>query len=463
MTPNAFKVSNRTTSIPLPHLVRNIWHHKSVAGEGLWLWITWAFTAYWMLFVGGAFLGHKELNAAGGVFILGVLAWALLERLWVRLDAVVMASLFAAFFLPLIQILVSSAAVPEALFKHVSLCLVIAIARVLELPAVFKSKMRWVLAVHVLAILFISMTIFKGTSWDGGSRHSGLFVNPNNLALIPFLLLFLVNPLKDKWAVHVGTHATVAGVLAFTGTSGAILAYAIGFVVHLCSMISKKARAVIYGLGAAGGVAAIAFLAVGGLRLLPESRLINQFAVMGDQMQTVFDGTPLDYYAQEKVLGSGSGSAIWRIEHWREVVMLYLDGTPGQQIFGFGIGGAVRIMGILPHNEYLRMLFEQGVLGLLLFLFVWYRIIMTAPPPVRYIGLIVALYSFSENNLDNFPFMALLVLFLSARGVGDAVDARIGRPLSALWNASHQQPAPSNAFERVGNRGLLLSPVDRKI
>ena len=90
-------------------------------------------------------------------------------------------------------------------------------------------------------------------------------------------------------------------------------------------------------------------------------------------------------------------------------------------------------MGILPHNEYLRMLFEQGIVGFLLFIFVWYRIIMTAPREVRYIGLIVAIYSFSENNLDNFPFMALFILCLSARGVSEAVETRIKQPLAALW------------------------------
>jgi hypothetical protein len=462
MTPNATKITNTTISIPKPNLIRSIWRHKSVAGEGLWSWITWAFTAYWMLFVGGAFLGHKELNAAGGMIVLGVLAWALLERLWVRLDAVVMASLFAALGLPVIQILVSSASEPEALFKHISLCLVMAIARVLELPAVFTSKMRWLLAAQVLAILFISLTIFKGTSWDGGSRHSGLFVNPNNLALIPFLLLFLINPLKDRWAVRVGTHATVVGVLAFSGTSGAILAYVIGLVVHLCGMISKKSRSVLYGVGAAGAVAAMVFLAVGGLRLLPETRLTNQISVIGGQLQSVVAGGDIAYYEQERVLGPGSASGIWRVVHWRDTLELYFQGKPGQQIFGFGIGSAVRMMSILPHNEYLRMLFEQGAVGLLLFLFAWYRIIMTAPRPVRYIGLIVAIYSFSENNLDNFPFMALLILFLSTHGVGDAVDTSIRRPLSVMWKASHQQPPP-NAFEPVANSGLLLSPVDPKI
>jgi hypothetical protein len=368
-------------------------------------------------FVAGAFLGHKELNAVGGVLVLGLLAVVLLERLWVRMDAIVMASLAAATFLPVLQVLFTVAPDPESLFKHISLCLVIAAARLLQLPVVFRSKVRWVLAAQVVAILVISLTIFKGKSWDGGSRHSGLFVNPNNLALIPFLLLFFINPLKDKWFVRVAAHSIVAAVLAFSGTSGAVVAYLIGLLVHLGSMVSKRVRSLVFSVAGVGVLAVVAFLSMGGLALLPETRLVNQISVMGSQMQTVFDGTTLDYYAQEKVLGSGSGSAIWRIAHWRETVQIYLDGTPAEQILGFGIGGAVRVMGILPHNEYLRLLFEQGIVGLALFLFAWYRMIRTAPVEVRYIGLIVAIYSFSENNLDNFPFMSLFILCLSARGL----------------------------------------------
>ena len=93
---------------------------------------------------------------------------------------------------------------------------------------------------------------------------------------------------------------------------------------------------------------------------------------------------------------------------------MYLDGSPVQQVFGFGIGSSPRLLTKLPHNEYLRWLFEQGIVGLMLFVFAWRRIIMSAPAGVRYIGLIVAIYSFSENNLDNFPFMALFILCLSA-------------------------------------------------
>ncbi len=362
----------------------------------------------------------------------------LCERLWAHADAVVVASLASAVCLPLLQTMASTPEDSGYLFKHVSLFFVIAGSRLLQLPVVSQSKMRWPLVAQILAILLISLTIFRGTSWDGGTRHSGLFVNPNNLALIPFLLLFFVN-LKDKWWIHGTAHAIVVAVLAFTGTSGAVLAYAIGLGVHFRDRISRRSRSLVYGLCAVGAVGAIGFLAVDGERFLPETRLTNQITVMHSQLLNVLEGGNVAFYQEERTLGSGSASAIWRVVHWRRTVETYFDGTFVQQLLGFGIGSSPRMMGKLPHNEYLRMLFEQGIVGLLLFLFIWQRIIRTAPPAVRYIGWIIAIYSFSENNLDNFPFMSLFILCLSASAVPAGAETKTAERPGRRWELAPQQ------------------------
>src|SRR3954447_3705046 len=69
---------------------------RTASGERIWSWLGWAYAAYWLIFVVGAFTDRRELNWAGAVLIIGVLAWATLERLWVRVDSVVIASLAAA-------------------------------------------------------------------------------------------------------------------------------------------------------------------------------------------------------------------------------------------------------------------------------------------------------------------------------------------------------------------------------
>ncbi len=383
-------------------------------GEILWGWIGWAFVAYWALFASSALTRRQDLNAVGGVLVLTVLGWAVIERLWVKVDAVVLACL-AAMLLPLVHVFAGDGLQDhEAIFKWESLCAVMAMSRLLRLPPVSSSKLRWLLAVPVLIILVLSIALPPGAAGDAG-RRAGLFANPNNLALIPFLLLFLIDERRDRLSVRLGVHAIVIAVLVFSGTSGALIAYAIGMAIHMRDRVSPSLRLLALTIVVVGVSVAAAWIAVEGDELLPETRLTKQLTVMGSDFQIVLQGGQIPYYEQERTLGTGATSAIWRLDHWRHTVVTYLDGTPAQQLFGFGIGSATPRLGKLPHNEYLRILFEQGIAGFILFLFAWRLIIVTAPASVRYIGLIVAIYSFSENNLDNFPFMALLILFLSAK------------------------------------------------
>jgi hypothetical protein len=384
--------------------------------EAPWRWIALAFTAYWAVFVAGAYANKPELNNLGATFILVTLGWATIERLWVRVDAVAVACLLAA-LLSLLTMSASSAEKhPDAVVKHVSLYLVMAFSRVLRLPIVSSSKTRWVLAAQILTILVLSVMTDRGGVWDGGTRHSGLFANPNNLALIPFLLLFFIDRTRDPRLVRLGAHAIVVGVLALSGTSGAVIAYAIGLAIHFGALLHRHWRMLVLTLLALGGLTVTGLMVSGGESFFPETRLSRQITVMRTELNTVIEGGQVAYYDQERVLGPGAASGIWRLVHWRKTINMYAEGTAAQQLTGFGIGSSPGILGKLPHNEYLRVLFEQGVIGLALFLFAWSRIIRNAPRDVRYCGVILAVYSFSENNLDNFPFMSLFILCLSAAG-----------------------------------------------
>jgi hypothetical protein len=183
----------------------------------------------------------------------------------------------------------------------------------------------------------------------------------------------------------------------------------------------------------------VGLVGMGADQLLPETRLTNQLSVMRTDFQKVIQGDDIAYYEQERALGSGSASAIWRLAHWRRTLGVYSDGTILQMVFGFGPGSSTEILGILPHNEYLRILFEHGIAGFALFIFAWYRLIRNAPSGVQYVGLIFAIYSFSENNLDNFPFMSLFILCLSATSATASLPLRWTRAPLPAWNAAAQR------------------------
>jgi hypothetical protein len=436
------------------------WQSCSASGHRLWKWIAWAFAAYWIFFVAGAFLKHKQLNEVGAVIVLATLGWASLERLWIRIDSVALACLALA-FLPVIQAVCSNVPKsPDSIIKHVSLCLVMALSRVLRLPVISQSKVRRLLAFQVLVILFISLTLCRGATWDG-ERYSGMFANPNNLALIPLLLLLLVDQLRDSWLIQASAHAVVILVLAFTTTSGAVVAYALGCIIYLISKLSRRTQAIAWSLCLAGSlVGGVAFFTIDE-SALPDMRLTKQLFLMRSKMGKVLQGGDIQYYQFEKVEGSGTGSALWRIQHWRDTLIAYSDGTVAEQVFGFGPGSSVSVTKILPHNEYLRMLFEEGLVGLALFLFAWYGIIRAAPSGIRYVAITVAIYSFSENNLDNFPFMALLVLCLSANNT----DAWIVAPIHKVRDRFLARRTSSSSSLQINQGGLIAArfEVEREL
>jgi hypothetical protein len=385
----------------------------TVRGESIWRWLAFAYAAYWIFFIAGAYTGRTALNNVGAVFILAALGWATVERLWVRVDAVAIACIAAATLPLVVALSTDGTRYPDAMVKHISLYIVIAISRILCLPAVSRSSARAFFALQICIVLVLSFFTDANGAWESGTRHSGLFANPNNLALIPLLLLFLPSRRDPRW-LQFAAPAAVVAVLAITRTSGSIIACAVGMGAHFFSFLPRRAKPVVAALAATLGLGLAAFVSIGGESLLPESRLTTQIAVMRTDLKSVIDGNPISFYRQERALGSGTASGVWRLEHWRKTLVTYADGTTAQKLVGFGMGSSPDHLGKLPHNDYLRVLFEQGIVGLGLFLFAWFRAIRTAPKDVRYCGLILAIYCFSENNLDNFPFMSLFVLFLSS-------------------------------------------------
>lgn len=406
----------------------SIWAKRTVHGEVIWRWLALAYEAYWVFFIAGVYTGHTYFNNVGAAFVLAALGWATLERLWVKLDAAAIACIVAA-FIPLVNALTANATVTaDGMVKHISLYVVMVISRLLRLPVASRSASRGIFLVQIAVVIGLSFFTDRGGVWEGGTRHSGLFNNPNNLALIPMLLLCLMDRRDPKWMTTCAL-AAVAAVLFITRTSGSIIAYGVGFAIYFRSFLPRRWRTLVTA-GVAGIVlVSVVFLGLGGERMLPDSRFVKQIGVMRTDLHSVLEGDPISFYDQEQALGSGTASGAWRLEHWRDTLIFYSRGEASQLVFGFGIGSSAIYLGKLPHNDYIRILFEQGIVGLLLFLFAWFQIIRGAPKHIRYCGVILAIYCFSENNLDNFPFMSLFILCMSA-GAGVALRA-VRRPDAA--------------------------------
>jgi len=80
--------------------------------------------------------------------------------------------------------------------------------------------------------------------------------------------------------------------------------------------------------------------------------------------------------------------------------------------FGFGIGTSKDLLGALPHNDYLRLVFEQGILGggiaFLFFLECFRRVDVD----MKYNFVAVFVFALTENIIDNMLFMSIFLMAL---------------------------------------------------
>ncbi|MCU0856923.1 MAG: O-antigen ligase family protein [Pontiellaceae bacterium] len=298
--------------------------------------------------------------------------------------------------------------------KYFALLFVIWTTEVLCLPPLYSVRERWWGMGSLLAIMLFSLA--AGLPTD---RFEGwFFKNPNNFALVATSLLFFVDHERDSRRFMIAIHAFVAALILLSGTAGALLAYLVGLGTVLIR--SKGGRRVC--LTAA---LVVAFALPFGL--LSQVQSPDQTSMLG----SIWSKWSLthEYYADLNAsadinfweIGQQHGgaeltSALWRLWHWNEILRIYQESGWGAKMLGHGLGISTPVIGNLPHNDYLRLLFEVGVVGLLSNLVIWVILFRRADPAVRGPAIMMAVYAITENNFDNFLVMSLFALFMvSAR------------------------------------------------
>lgn len=111
-----------------------------------------------------------------------------------------------------------------------------------------------------------------------------------------------------------------------------------------------------------------------------------------------------------QLTGSTDLSAFFRLIHWSNVWELYSSGSIGTLLFGYGAGQTAPLTyaALVPHNDYLRVLVEYGPFNLVIFVSFLLHIrngLTTGATKVLFV--VLCIYFFSENLLDNFTSMAI--------------------------------------------------------
>jgi hypothetical protein len=124
--------------------------------------------------------------------------------------------------------------------------------------------------------------------------------------------------------------------------------------------------------------------------------------------------------------GTTDMSAFFRVIHWTNIWELYSTQGLGVILFGYGAGqtGLLAYAPMPPHNDYLRILAEYGLLSFLVFVFFVLSIATSIKlQAAKMLFTVLLIYFFSENLIDNFTSMALFFSYAGRLTSGRSSDS----------------------------------------
>jgi len=113
----------------------------------------------------------------------------------------------------------------------------------------------------------------------------------------------------------------------------------------------------------------------------------------------------------------GYGSFVWRIIYWSKLIYTFFSESFFKIIFGVGVDHLTKgfmpyeFMDKDPHNDFIKVILEYGVLGFILFLNFFKKIYKATKNNFNIIILMIVPMFFG-NAIVNFPFNITIILIL---------------------------------------------------
>jgi O-antigen ligase len=262
-----------------------------------------------------------------------------------------------------------------------------------------RQTFKFLLMVLIAALPLQShLSLTEGIG--GSQRYQFIFEHPNHFAyfLIPVLIYFLA--LEENQRIKVlGILVTLIS-LALAKSSGALVTAMLIIALNYL----KGTKALIYG-ALVGSICVVAVLTTGVF-----DKILEQ--------ATSFDPSAISSKINDENFG-GSGSLSWRFVYWGSIWKSFTQEAWYTIIFGLGYGSmtfgsyAYDFMYTDPHNDYLKILVENGLLGLSI---LGYVILMLAKLRTKYRWLIftaAVVPMFFGNILVNPAFITALGIVIA--------------------------------------------------
>jgi hypothetical protein len=272
-------------------------------------------------------------------------------------------------------------------------------------------------------LMFATLVIVPLVTWGGqllqsgfeidGVRETSIFANRNNAAVYAVTMVGLFTVLYGRPLRSLLLFLLV-GVMF--GTLGVLLAVLIALTLTVARPRELVALAVLL---AAGTVGYLLYPEVGPFkRITPVVESIRLLAEGRINLRTVTFGELV------LLLKTSDLSFLFRLKHWTDLWHVFSAGDTYNWLFGHGVGSAQRLteLKLVPHNDYLRVGFEFGLVTLLAWLGMLALVLWRCGRRWETVPLLVVLiYFFSENLITN--YIAMAFFYFSAGALSERIGA----------------------------------------
>lgn len=256
-------------------------------------------------------------------------------------------------------------------------------------------------------ILIWAVQLAMGKTEFGSGQMVAFFPNRNTASLYAVALLALYNVMSPKPLQNIWIYIIVAFMFGALGVLVSVLAALI------ISIASKRTMLLL----------TFFFAVLSGLVIyFPDFVLFKRFYSVFGTIELVLNGT-IDLYNVSfgevvRMLNSTDLSFLFRLKHWLELFVYYANGEYYELLFGYGVGSTtgMTLTHLIPHNDYLRILLENGVFSLFGFLLIIFTIVLKTFRRWEAVPLLAVIIYFSSENLIN-SYASMLIFYFSSGAI----------------------------------------------
>ncbi len=275
---------------------------------------------------------------------------------------------------------------------------------------VVADQKTWIMfgLIVFLPLAVLALQLIKGVNVLARGADFSFFANRNSAALYAVALLGLFTVYANRTTKNVLVYIAV-------GASFATLGVLIAIIFSMMLLVATRSNLVRYSLTLVIAAAGMIVLAIN------DVWVFARFKPVIGMLELIIDPrvqfASLSYERLYHHLHTTDLSLAFRIKHWLDLIDIYTSAPVFNWVFGMGIGASIRLSQamMVPHNDYLRIFFECGIVTFFGFVSILAVILVKLGRRWETVPFFaITLYMISENLIDNFLAM---VIFYYAGGV----------------------------------------------